>query len=362
MSYSNIYYKKYLKYKSKYMSLESSNVNNKAMVGGALLDGGVLLDSGPRLMELAVDIGNTNIKIAVRQFDRNHFTVHSYPIMSGEMKGVFGDPDEMPRRLIEFTNKILPNGSVIFKISFSTSGIVKTGENEVTVSYALNRMSKPKKYDGYNITDKFRGLDIAHKIKPVFVLNDACAAGVGTIVLKQKQGSMSKIRFPLLSLTMGSGPTICVVDREEFRYVVYTNDGAWGAKITRDDGKEVVLYEAIGKHQWDRMVRDVRGSTSASETGDIPQEAIERYSKYVRLSLLSLLRKYQDKFGARPKTILLSGGLANVVNEEKLSNILDSRESPNIITLKGDSQKDLLHFGSSAYGDIGSFIDISWTL
>lgn len=349
---NNSYYDDYIKYKKRYVKLK--NFGNKIMKGSANVS-----DNNILLMELAVDVGTTNVKLALRQFGYSLFNIYSYPSNGDDMLYVFSDPDLMPDRLIKFINdKIMPNNSYLFKISFAISGIVESGEREIKKSFALNNMSKDsgKKYDGYNITNKFKASKHTLKIKPVYVLNDASASGIGAIILKHKDKDLSGIEFPLLSLTLGTGPAVCVVTRENQQYKIAVSDSKLGVKITVNGIKKDIFYY-INKASLDYLINKAGNKSKHTDYNNIPKKVINSYSEYVRLSLLSLLLKYKEIFDTPPKTILISGGLANIINEQQLSNI-----STNIIILKGEKQKNLLHMGSSAYEDIKSFIDISWTL
>jgi len=244
-------------------------------------------------VELVIDIGSSSTKLGWRvRGSPGNFAVtrFGYDIVNGSANicPVFADPDTMPGALLHFAREHLELPSVVWEIGWSLSGQVNPDDGSVISSFILNKMAATgKTYDGYQLSVKLQEVlpDGAPRCKAA---NDGVAAGVGIMALARED----RYALPCLSLCLGTGPAITVIDTDQ----IFTTENKWHCTVGMTGGPQS-LFNALGSDAVQGMAED-------------------RFSQRIKRALPGLLNRYLQQFNWQPKSIVISGGLANRVSQE----------------------------------------------
>jgi hypothetical protein len=250
---------------------------------------------------------------------------------------VFSDPDTMPTKILDFAHTHLNLPGVVKQIGWSLSGMVNTEDGSIIKSFVLNNLAADgKNYDGYKLSQKLQEI-LPEGAPTCKASNDGVAASVGIMELAKK----NRFSLPCLSLCLGTGPAITVITDNE----IYITEQKWNCKIAITEG-EKELFSAIGSE----AVKDISNI---------------RFSNRIKRSLKCLLKKYLNQFGWQPKSIVISGGLANRVNPEIVANGLEKAKFaplispiPKVYVLKGVDQEQLQIQGAASYSKNFNLISV----
>ena len=316
------FYNKYFKYKKKYLYLKKIGGSNE--------------------VELVVDIGSTSTKIGWRLVNTDgNFLIKRFPykdyLESVNILSVFSDPDTMPTKILGFAHTHLNLPGVVKQIGWSLSGMVNTEDGSIIKSFALNNLAADgKNYDGYKLSQKLQEI-LPEGAPTCKASNDGVAAGVGIMELAKK----NRFSLPCLSLCLGTGPAITVITDNE----IYITEHKWNCKIAIPEGEEELFH--------------VIGSEAVKNISDI------NFANRIKESLKCLLKKYLNQFGWQPKSIVISGGLANRVDPLIVANDLVKAENsplispiPKVYVLKGDDQQQLQIQGAASYSKNFNLISV----
>jgi hypothetical protein len=296
-------------------------------------------------VELVIDIGSSSTKLGWRKRgSRENFAVSSFAYDgvngSANICPVFADPDTMPCTLLDFARVHLELPGVVGEIGWSLSGQVNVDDGSVRCSFILNKMAATgKTYDGYQLSAKLQSVlpDGAPQCKAV---NDGVAAGVGIMALACEEAAC--FALPCLSICLGTGPAITVIDTNE----IWTTEGKWHCTVGMTGGPQS-LFNALGSN----YVKDM---------------ADDRFSQRIKRALPGLLNRYCRQFGWQPKSIVISGGLANRVSQEivaegltKAAGAPSESPLPVVYVLKGVEQEQLQICGAALYSKRSDSISVS---
>lgn len=299
------------------------------------------------LVELVVDVGSTSTKLGYRlfgstsKFEVRRFAYNELNAGDPAIQSAFVDPSTLPIKIVAFAREHLqvPPESTVCKIGWSQSGRIDPEDGSVQTSHILNTLGDGQSYDNFPLSA------VLQKLLPggspnCKAANDGVAAGVGIVALAHA----GRVELPCLSLCLGTGPAITVIDMHP-GIQIYTTEGKWSCTVGTGGG-EKPLFEAIGS-------RAVQGM------------APDRFSERVKRAIPGLLQRYLTQFGWQPKTIVLSGGLANLLNAAIVGTDLQKAEGapaasplPRMVVLQGDDQEQLQIQGAALYSEYQGIISV----
>jgi hypothetical protein len=146
-------------------------------------------------------------------------------------------------RICDFVRQYLhiSDSEKIAKISFSLSGIVDTPRGVVVRSFLLDTLSGQRNlFSGIHLVEHFPALLSLSHSQP-YVLNDSIAAALGCYSLVSRESAGRN--FPLLSVTLGTGPAVSVIDTNAGNLDVWSCED-WGVAVPCSEGI-VSLYNAL---------------------------------------------------------------------------------------------------------------------